>query len=228
MKAKFGLVIVGGSGKLGGHVVTKNRAGYAIRTKVTPSNPQTTFQANVRARLTTISKSWAGLSDAQRLQWNTAVDSFKSTNIWGDGVTPSGFNLFQKLNNNILLSGGTAITTPPTPAAVVGLTAFTATAVHAGASTLTFTVDSNSGATQFLEIWATESVPAGKTFVKNKFRLIGSIVSTTASPYTATTLYNAKFGAPGAAGKKIYFRIVGVNQTTGQAGLPYQAVAVIS
>ncbi len=228
MKVKFGAIVVDGSGKLGGHVFTKNRAGHAMRTKVTPSNPRTASQSGARANLTTLSKSWAGLTEAQRLQWNGAVASFKKTNIFGDGVSPSGFNLYQKLNNNLLNVGASVITAPPAPGSVVGLTAFTVTAVHAGAATLTFTADANAGATQYLEIWATDSYNAGKSFIKNKFRKIGSVVSTTVSPYVATALYSAKFGAVGAAGKKVAFAIKGVNGVTGQAGTPYQAIATIS
>jgi hypothetical protein len=228
MKVKFGAIIVAGSGKIGGHVITKNRAGAAMRTKVTPSNPRTSYQSGARASLTTISKSWAGLSESERQQWNSASTSFKKTNVFGDGVTPSGFNLYQKLNNNLLNVGAAMITTPPSPASVVGISAFSVTAVHAGALTLTFTADANASATQEFEIWATEAINAGKSFVKNKFRKIGHVVSTTTSPYVATTLYSAKFGAVGAAGKKIFVEIKGVNATTGQAGIPYQAVATIS
>ncbi len=228
MKVKFGAIVVAGSGKLGGHVFTKNRAGSAMRTKVTPSNPRTVAQSGARAFLTTIAKSWAGLTESQRQQWNSASTSFKKTNVFGDGVTPSGFNLFQKLNNNLLNIGQPVLTVPPSPASVVGITAFSATAVHAGAVTLTFAADANEGATQYFEIWATESINAGKSFVKNKFRKIGSLVSTTVSPYVATVMYNAKFGAAGNAGKKIFFEIKGVNGVTGQAGVPYQAQAIIS
>jgi hypothetical protein len=228
MKIKFGAIIVAGSGKIGGHVITKNRAGAAMRTKVTPSNPRTTYQSTARANLTSISKSWASLTESQRQQWNSAASSFKKTNIFGDGVTPSGFNLYQKLNNNLLNIGQPMITTPPSPASVVGLTGLSVTAVHAGALTITFTADANAGATEYFEVLATEAINAGKSFVKNKFRKIGSIVSTTVSPYVATALYNAKFGAVGAAGKKVFIEIKGVNGTTGQAGVPYQAVAIIS
>lgn len=228
MKVKFGAIVVAGSGKLGGHVFTKNRAGSAMRTKVTPSNPRTTYQSQARATLTSISKGWAGLTESQRIQWNSAAQNFKKTNIFGDGVTPSGFNLYQKLNNNLVNIGVAQITTPPSPDVVVGLVSLSVTAVHAGALTITFTADANSGATQYFEIWATESINAGRSFVKNKFRKIGNIVSTTTSPYVATTIYNAKFGAVGAVDKKIFIEIKGVNSLTGQAGIPYQAEAIIS
>jgi len=47
MKMKFGAIVVDGRGKIGGHVASKNRGGAYLRTKVTPSNPQTGYQAAV-------------------------------------------------------------------------------------------------------------------------------------------------------------------------------------
>ena len=73
MKTKFGAVIVAGSGKVGGHVASHNRGGAYLRTKVTPVNPNTSYQAGVRNRLATIATSWKGLTAAQRLNWNGAV-----------------------------------------------------------------------------------------------------------------------------------------------------------
>jgi len=227
MKAKFGAVIVGGSGKLGGHVVTKNRAGYALRTKVTPSNPKTSYQANVRSRLTNISQAWAGLTESQRLQWNAAAVNFAKTNIFGDKVNPSGFNLYQKLNNNLLAIGQPVITTPPSPAAVAAMESLSVTAVNStGAVTITYSPAIPADMT--FKVFATDSQNAGKSFVKNKFRLIGVMATAQASPFTATTMYNAKFGHVGGVGKKVYIQLVGVNETTGQEGIAAQAVAVIS
>ena len=50
MKAKFGSFIVDGRGKVNGHVISKNRAGSYIRTKVTPVNPRSTAQLTQRAK----------------------------------------------------------------------------------------------------------------------------------------------------------------------------------
>lgn len=227
MKLKFGSIVVGGSGKIGGHVVTKNRSGYALRTKVTPSNPRTSYQANVRSRLTNISQAWAGLSDAERNQWNGAVSSFQKTNVFGDKVQPSGFNLYQLINNNLLAIGEAVVTVPPAPAEVQAITSLSAVADNSSNSlTLTFAPAVDAGTT--FKLFATDAIPAGKSFVKNKFRFIGVVESTDVSPYVASADYIAKFGAVGAAGKKIYVQMVGVNNTTGQMGIPVQAVCTIA
>jgi hypothetical protein len=100
MKTKFGAIIVDGRNKIGGHVASKNRAGSYLRTKVTPTNPGTTYQVNVRNRLAGISTAWRALTEAQRKAWNVAVSNYARTDIFGDLKNPSGFNLHQQLNNN--------------------------------------------------------------------------------------------------------------------------------
>jgi hypothetical protein len=227
MLIKWGALVVNGSGALGGHVATSNKAGSALRTKVTPSNPQTSYQANTRSLLASISQAWAGLTEAQRTLWNAAVSSFTKTNIFGDTVTPSGFNLYQKLNNNLSTIGVAMIDTPPSPAAVGAMTTLSATAVNStGVLTITFApvIDSDT----IMKVFATTAINAGISSVKNEFRFIGHIATADTSPYVATTMYAAKFGSVGAAGKKIYIKIVGVNKTTGQMGIGAQCMAIIS
>lgn len=128
MKAKFGAIVVDGRGKIGGHVASKNRGGAYFRTKVSPSQPNSTYSSAVRARLSSIASSWRSLTEAQRSQWNDAVSSYKKTNIFGDVRNPSGFNLYQELNNNLVNAGEAMVTIPPTPKAVDALTSLSAAA----------------------------------------------------------------------------------------------------
>ena len=83
MKLKFGALVVDGSGKIGGQVVSSNRGGKYLRTKVTPSNPSTVAQQNARALLSSLSTQWADLTEAQRLSFNSAVSNFATTDIFG-------------------------------------------------------------------------------------------------------------------------------------------------
>jgi hypothetical protein len=219
MKTKFGAIIVAGSGKINGFVASKNRAGAYLRTKVTPVNAQTSFQTNVRNRLSAISTAWRGLTAAQQLAWNNAVSLYKGTDIFGDIKTPSGFNLYQRLNNNLQLIGVAVITAPPLPVALPVITSGVLASVHAGAMTLTFTVDPVITAS-VIEVYATAPLSAGVSFVKSQFRAIGSMPTITSHVSTLTTIYNAKFGAPSVAGQKIFVKLKQISNVTGQAGIP--------
>jgi hypothetical protein len=227
MKTKFGAIIVDGRGKIGGHVASKNRAGAYLRTKVTPVNPKSLDQIAIRARLATISSAWRALTQAQILAWNAAVANFAKTDIFGDIKNPSGINLFQKLNNNLLRVGAAQISDPPLPIAIPSLVTFTATQVHAGATTLTFTATPTIADMQ-LEVQGTKPVSTGVSFVKSEYRLFDSLAPATASPYVATVTYAAKFGGPGVVGQKVFFQARYVSLTTGQAGVSVACSAVIS
>ncbi len=227
MKVKFGAIIVDGRGKIGGHVLSKNRAGAYVRTKVTPVNPQTSFQLGVRNRFSSLSQAWRGLTESQRIAWNAAVGDFQSTDIFGDLKNPTGFNLHQRLNNNLVNIGEAVITSPPLPEAVQAVV-LDSLAAAAGVGSITATYSPAIDASTKVKVFATAPTSPGKSFVKSQFRQIGVMVTADASPFLLTTMYDAKFGSVGAAGQKIFVKFVPVNLATGQAGTPSQASAIVA
>ena len=227
MKLKFGAIVVAGSGKIGGHVASKNKAGAYLRTKVTPSNPRTTYQTNVRERLAGLSQGWRSLTDAQRNSWNNAVANFKRSNVFGDIKIPSGFNLYQRINNNILTIGGTILTVPPTPSSVATYSNAVLTAA-AGTPALSLAFTVVAGSVAGYKLFATAPVSPGKTNVSNAYRLIGVALTNAISPFNILSLYTAKFGSVGVAGQRIDVKIVGVGATTGIEGVPVTATAIVA
>lgn len=230
MKTKFGAIIVDGRGKLGGHVASKNRHGSYLRTKVSPAQPSSTYSANVRSRLSSISQSWRGLLESARTLWNNAVADFKSTDIFGDIKNPSGFNLYQMLNNNLVNTGTAMITTPPQPVAVGTFDTLSHVDDNSSNSVIvSFTVGGVAAipAGHKALLFATEAISGGKNFVKSELRQIAVLAPADTSPYTASTVYNAKFGAVGSVGKKIVIGMKLINTTTGQAGHMVQAASII-
>lgn len=227
MKIKFGALVSDGRGKIGGHVASKNRAGAYLRTKVTPVNPRSVSQVQVRQRLGTLSIAWRGLTAAQRLQWNAAVAAFKVTDIFGDLKNPTGFNLYQRLNNNLAIAGAAAISVPPLPLAVQSLTTVTPTQAPGGATSITYAPTPVPALHQMI-VKATAPVSPGKSFVKSEFRIIGTVAPAAATPYVATAAYAAKFGGPGLAGQKVFFELYYIHLTTGQRGLAFQTSCIVA
>lgn len=222
MKMKWGMIVTDGRGKLGGHVASKNRSGAYARTKVTPVNPQTSYQQAVRNRFTTYSQGWRALSASAILAWNAAVQAFSKSNIFGDTVLPTGKNLYSRLNLNLTSVGIAAITTPPLPAGAGTVLAGTVVSTNGGAKSVAHTLDTAGHA---IQVWATPGISPGKKFVKNQFRLIGYFTGGAASPYVATTAYDAKFGQP-AVGQVVFFKLVSINTTTGEASTASQSSSV--
>lgn len=219
MKIKWGALVIDGRNKIGGHVASKNRAGAYLRTKVTPVNPNTSYQAEVRHRLSTLATAWGAITAGNRLLWNNAVEAFKKTDVFGDIKNPSGFNLFQRLNNNLLRIGEAQIDVPPLPVALPVIETGVLVATNAGVMTLTFTDDPDVAATA-VEIDATPALSPGKSFVKSEFRRIGNMPVLVVHVADIAALYIAKFGAIGAVGEQIFVRLKQVSTASGQAGIP--------
>lgn len=226
MKAKFGAMLVDGRGKLGGHVFSKNRGGSYVRTKVSPVNPQTTYQSAVRSLFSTLSQNWRGLTPVQRSAWDSAVSNFTSTDVFGDVKTPTGKNLYLKLNANLDLVDVSPISTPPLPAGA-GSVDTLSIAADASASTLTitFTPTPVPADTAFL-VEATAQVSAGKSFLKNKYRVLTYIDAAGTSPLAAGTLYETRFGDL-TTGLKLGVRLTPINKVTGEKGVPLAAETIV-
>jgi hypothetical protein len=227
MKMKFGAIIVDGRGKIGGHVASKNRAGAYLRTKVTPVNAQSVAQNEIRNRFTSLSQGWRGIAQGQRDAWNAAVADYARTNIFGDLHNPTGFNLFQRLNNNLVTIGEAPVVVPPLPGAV-GVVTAVSVAIAAGAGTMSLVMGGAVPANTNVKVWATPPVSAGKSFVKSIYRLILVLAPLAATPVNLKAAYEAKFGTVGLAGQKVFIKLTAVNSTTGQEGTPSGVEGIVA
>jgi hypothetical protein len=223
MKVKFGAIVTDGRGKIGGHVMSKNKGGSYMRTKKSPANPKSSYQQTVRARLTSNAQGWRGLTAAQIVLWNTAAKLWYKHNVFGDKRNPNGFNLYLWLSNNLSNIGAALLTIPPVAAAVGMFTSVSVTMANGTpACSIVFApaIDANS----CVIIRATPGISRGKTYIKNQLRQIGIMVTANTTPFNALTMYTGKYGAIPAVGSTVFFTGTWVNKTTGQAGqtVPFQ------
>ena len=204
MKLKFGAIVTDGRGKIGGHVASKNRAGAYLRTKVTPSNPNTVAQAQARGILASLSQGWGQLTDSQRKGWNEAVKEYGSTDIFGDIKNPSGINLFVKLNSNLVSVGLPQVLDVPAKSEVPAVIVIDAS-YSIGADTVSISFNSALADGFIALVRATPKLSAGVSFVKSQFRVIGygNVVDDNLGLVGA---YSAKFGTP-SVGANIYVSV---------------------
>ena len=215
MKIQWGMMMTDGRGKLGGQVASKNRAGAYVRTKVTPSNPQTQSQSVVRSVLAILSKRWSGtLTEGQRMAWVEASASgqWDKSDVFGNSRKPSGFNLFVGMNGLQYSVGASELTTPPPKVEFLVGTSLSLNAVaeSPGAVTALFQLESGTSAPGTrIQIQATAPVSPGKNYVKNLFRDISfQAISSAGAPIDLSTVYEGKFGSlAGNEGKKIFIRV---------------------
>jgi len=211
--------MVDGRNKIGGQVASKNRGGAYMRNKVTPVNPQTGAQSVVRSRLVSISQSWRALTQAQRDAWNGAVSDFARTDIFGNLKNPSGFNLYQRLNNNIVALGGSPITLPPVVEALDTVSDLVLT-YTSGTPALSLAYNPSDGEDQGYKLFATAPQSPGVNFVKSEYRLISVGNAIPAGPLNILAPYVAVFGSVGTVGKKIFVKIVPTGSNSGVEGSP--------
>lgn len=227
-----GIAAVDGRGKVGGSVFSKSRAGAYVRNKVTPVNRRTPAQQAVRSLLAFFSQAFRALTPSQIAGWNNAAaNGYVTTNIFGDTVHKSGIGLFCGLNLNLSAAGQAPIDDAPVQGSVGNPGSIAPTAdvsstelfVNAG-----YAAGDVVPAGMTLIVLATAPVSAGISFVKSQLRQIGTIPAAGDTGTTNMwTAYVDKFGAP-PAGAKIFIGVNTVNNTTGQAGIPFSQDIIVS
>ena len=209
-KIKFGMMMTDASGKLGGQVFSKNRGGSYVRTKVTPTNPQTSAQSTIRGIFSSISSRWSSLTEAQRASFNGFVQAYARTDIFGDLRNPSGKSLFQRLNQNLANSGQAQIDVcySPTEVPFANLSA-----VVADISDTRFDVAYGGDLTGAkLVVWATPQMSKGTKFVKNQLRQLEVFSGANGGHVNVWASYVAKFGTPAlGANISIAVRVINAN-----------------
>lgn len=203
-------------GKLGGQVFTKTRSGATIRTKVTPTNPQTSAQQTSRSILGTLSTKWRSLDQADRASWNSAVDGFAKTNIFGDSYLPSGKNLYVGLNANLLSVNLVASDVAPvpvsTPAAIL-----TNVFIDTGAEEIILSFAAPLPGLNYSVVYqATKPSSAGRyNFSGQYVTFLATSAAAVTSDSAMWVAYVDKFGAP-VIGQKVSFRVFIIVNATGQ------------
>jgi len=225
-KVKFSALISGMSGKLNGSVFARNAGGDYLRTKVTPVNPQTSYQVLARARLAGFSQGWRSLTQSQRQAWSNAVANWSTTDVFGDVQNPKGNTLYTRLNINIANAGGSPIVLPPAPVGVTALTDLSLTATVTGNVFSLVFAPAAVPADHTLYVESTGSLSPGVNNANSEFRTIGTVAAAGTSPADLFTEYNAKFGAL-VAGQKVFVRAKLIHTLTGEVSQRLVASAII-
>lgn len=223
-QTKMGMWMTDARGKSGGHVITKNRQGQAVRTKVTPVNRRSNSQQNSRSKFTTLSQAWRALTQAQRDSWNSASGDTKRSNIFGDSYSPTGKNLYMIVNENLLLANQAIVTDPPAIDTPVSLLTFTVASNTDIAQTLAFTA-TPTGADTAVIIEATRPLSPGVGSPGSEFRILRGFAGATASPLGTFASYVTVHGTP-VPGKKIFWRVTPISEISGTRGTPLQVSGI--
>lgn len=182
------------SGSIGSTVFSHNRYGSYIRRRSVPTNPNTTYQQNVRSYMATASSAYAALTAAQKLAWKAWAASNQIVDALGQKVTLSASAAYVQLNSRILYTGGTILTDPPVVAAPTSLLSITLSGdIGAGDCQLAFTpTPCPAGIGVYVKACVVTS--AGVAYVRNRLRLLSVSAAAAASPIALDATLAARFG----------------------------------
>lgn len=114
-KIKFSALVSGMSGKANGSVFATNNGGSYFRTNASKIKPKTASNSVRKSLFTGVSQAWRSLTSEQQTAWNNAVDAFVVQNAFGDNRTPTGYEVFTRLNNTRATYSLPILVNPPTP-----------------------------------------------------------------------------------------------------------------
>ncbi|MES2133685.1 MAG: hypothetical protein V4506_15150 [Bacteroidota bacterium] len=210
------------SGRQDGSVAMKNGV---MRGMAIPANPRTVAQQSARNAFGTLSSSWRSLTQVQQNSWLNA-EGYNTTDIFGRISPLVGKELYNRLNGNLVDIGVAPLVTAPAPASVATVTADGANG-DVSTQALTITLNDDVPANTSVKIFATAPLGFGiNRPKKSAFRLIGLADAADLTPVDIAAQYSAKYGTF-ALNQKIYFEVVAVNKTTGQAGVPSRTITTI-
>ncbi len=227
-KVQYGPLVSDARNKVGGVVFTKSHAGNITRKKVSPTQPRTTCQLNVRADFTGASKGWGGLTDAVRAAWIAFAQGHPVKDVFGATMTLTGHQMYVRITRSLATIGLPALPVPPANLTVNYAGPITVT--HDGPPVTTIPANwanpGNVGGSESCVVFATAPMSPGRSVAGAKFRFIQYSAVGLVGPYFLYADYVTKFGAP-TVGSKIFFRMFLVRSTNGAQGIASEFMLTI-
>lgn len=102
-------------GKAGGSVFARNKGGVYFRANPTPVQQKSVQWNSQKVKFGSISTQWKALTDEEREAWTEMAPNYPSTDAWGNAYTPSGYQLYMKLNGTLFSNGFQPLSVPLAP-----------------------------------------------------------------------------------------------------------------
>lgn len=209
---KFGSLVTGMAGKLGGHVFQRCGQTASLRTHVMPRKNASNGMLLSRNQLQWIKDAWYSLSDSDRLSWSNCAPSWPSASRFGDRTRLSGYQAFFKSSRVVLLVSDNLPTNAVKWFNIAGYVAEVGD-FDTGTQTYPVTVSPELPDGYSLLYYVSDPLPAVTQHVPKQYRYAGHIASGFSGE---TDIYGdlvAAMGIKPIVGKYIYifFRVVDQN-----------------
>lgn len=202
-------------GKLGGSVLQRYGSLSIIKNNRNWNSLQSLNWQEQKQRLHTLSAKWRGLSQSERDQWTTIAPDWPTTDPFGNPRTPSGYELFMRLNLSLNFVGIGTISPPASPAVITDIGAVVIN-VGAGLSVIP-TWTNNQSTNEYVCFYATRPMSQGKNTPTGGYCFIDYNSDNMVTSKDISTSYYARYGVP-QSHQKIFVKFVVLNVVTGQQG----------
>lgn len=227
-KVILGPMVGAASGSIGATTFSHNRYGTYTRRRAIPVKSTTIEATNAKARLTTRSQAWQGLTAAQRLAWREWALDHPITDTLGQQQTLQANAAYIMLNTRLAAVGIIPIDEPPVIAPPAGLLTMVQDGdIGLGDVDITFTA-TPLAANEALWIRSAVLNSAGILYVENLLRLIGRSPLAQASPFSNETQITDRFGSL-IVGQTLHTECGVIDTTTGLlSGILKDSVVIFS
>lgn len=113
-KVKYGAMVTDARGSVDGIVYSKNQYGGYVRQKVSPVQPRTSRQQEVRNSFGALSKEYSNtLVDTDRTLWKQFAKNNPITDVFGNSQVLNAISMYQRVNRVLHELGLPSLTQPP-------------------------------------------------------------------------------------------------------------------
>lgn len=210
---KLGSLVTRISGKIGGQTLGTSASGSYIKNSGTPRKAITLRQQTSMQRMATTAQSWRNLSESDRQLFRSASPQYPYLNRVGETKYYSGYAIYTMLRNNLLQIG---VFSQPIPLPKDTFAPIPSFQLEWGRGELTTNTTAAELDTDY-RLFMSRPVSRGVTdsYVNHYFlRIITGAQMGVVQNITEEVA--ERFGAV-PVGSRFYWRVDGVNQTTGQA-----------
>lgn len=194
-------LVARGSGSIGGMTWSHNRGGMYVRSRSTPTNPNTPFQQTVRSAAAMLAAMWSNtLTQVQRDSWDLYAENVELPNAFGVPRNVGGLGMYIRSNVPRIQCAVVGVARIDDAPAIFDLGVFSAPVIGA----CTAAADTISVAYTNTDEWAVEDGGAlfiytsrpknpGINYFQGPYRLAATVEGITTTPPTSPEVVNAAF-----------------------------------
>lgn len=196
-------LLQGIKGKLQGSIFQFGSGGNVMRNNRGFSKQKGTAWQDQKVSVQLISTSWRELDQEDRDAWVAATGEWPTVNKWGDARTPSGYELYMRMNLGLIKVGLTPIVTPPVVPTFpdYGNNAF----IGSISDPLIYASDAAYGAF-VLDVFACPMMSTGRKSPRTGYIYMKSFTDDSVEFYNFNSEYVARFGAK-TVGYRVYIMV---------------------